>query len=186
MVATFLCASMLLLRAETPSEQSDTDSPNSIISAVYDVISGPAGQKRDWNRMQGLFSKDARMMAIARSTNGDSKLHVMTVDDYIKQSGPTLESRGFFEKEVSKKTEHFGNIVHVWSTYEARMKKEDPKPFMRGINSFQLWNDGKRWWVTSILWQPEDAANPLPTKYTACAPTTRASISNTSDPQKTL
>jgi hypothetical protein len=55
--------------------------------------------------------------------------------------------------------------VHVFSTYEARQKADDPKPFMRGINSIQLFNDGKRWWVVSILWQSESPDNPLPEKY---------------------
>jgi hypothetical protein len=41
----------------------------------------------------------------------------------------------------------------------------DEEPFARGINSFQLMNDGSRWWVVSIYWQGEGASNPIPTKY---------------------
>lgn len=89
----------------------------------------------------------------------------MTVEDYITGSGPVLEKDGFFETEIGKKTEQFGNIVHVFSTYESKRKADDEKPFMRGINSIQLWNDGKRWWVITIFWQSESSDNRIPEKY---------------------
>src|SRR5262249_42978722 len=132
---------------------------------VYNVISGPAGEKRNWDRMTSLFTEDARMIAIGRTQAGEVRRRVMTVEDYIKLNGPVLEERGFFEKEVARRTEQFGNLVQIWSTYEARAKADDEKPMMRGINSIQLWNDGKRWHVLSIVWQAEDPKNPLPEKY---------------------
>jgi hypothetical protein len=36
---------------------------------------------------------------------------------------------------------------------------------MRGINSVQLFNDGRRWWIVSIYWQQENASVPIPEKY---------------------
>ena len=105
------------------------------------------------------------MVAISKAASGDVRRRHLTVEDYIKTSGPYLESNGFFEKEVARRTEQFGNLVHVWTTYEARNKADDAKPMMRGINSMQLWNDGKRWWVLSIVWQAEDPTTPLPEKY---------------------
>ena len=105
------------------------------------------------------------MIAVGKNREGVVRKQVLTVEDYIKGSGPFLEERGFFEKEVARRVEQYGNIAHVFSTYESRMKAEDPKPFMRGINSFQLWNDGKRWWVVTVFWQQEDPTTPLPDKY---------------------
>jgi hypothetical protein len=61
--------------------------------------------------------------------------------------------------------EQYGSVVHVFSTYDSKKKLEDEKPFMRGINSIQLWNDGKRWWVVSVFWQAETVDNPIPGKY---------------------
>ena len=90
---------------------------------------------------------------------------VLTPDDYISRSGPLLETNGFFEREISKRVEKYGNIAHVFSTYESRHAKDDEKPFARGINSFQLMNDGKRWWIVTIFWQGEDDKNPLPAEY---------------------
>lgn len=143
----------------------DVKSTDAIVAALYDVISGPAGAKRDWDRMRSLFAKDAKMGAVVKNRAGELVWFGMTVEDYISRSGPVLETRGFFEREIAKRTEQFGQIAHVWTTYESRSKKEDEKPFERGINSIQLFNDGKRWWIQTVYWQGEAAGTPLPEKY---------------------
>jgi hypothetical protein len=143
----------------------DVASMDAVIAAVYDVISGPAGKKRDWNRMRSLFLPGARMIATGKRQTGEIVHRSMDVEGYVSTSGPLIESNGFFEREISRKVETYGQIAHVFSTYEARQKADDPKPFMRGINSIQLFNDGKRWWVVTILWQPEGPDTPLPDKY---------------------
>ena len=148
-----------------PADPKDVSSVDAIIAAVYDVISGPAGQKRNWTRMRTLFVPDARMIATGKRANGEFVRRTMGVEDYIKNSGPVLEKDGFFETEIGRKTEQYGNIVHLFSSYEARKTATDEKPFMRGINSIQLWNDGKRWWVITIFWQSENKDQPIPEKY---------------------
>ena len=112
----------------------DVGSADAIIRAVYDVISGPAGKERDWDRMKSLFIPGARLIATGRRQTGGYGSRVMTVDDYVLSSGPYLIKEGFFEKEIARKTESFGQILHAFSTYEAR-HKPDEKPFARGINS---------------------------------------------------
>lgn len=148
-----------------PANPADVSSVDAIIKAVYDVISGPAGEKRNWDRMRTLFVTDARMMPTGKRPTGEGVRRALSVEDYITSSGPFLEKNGFFESEIGRKMEQYGNIVHVFSTYESRREKTHEKPFMRGINSFQLWNDGKRWWVLSILWESESKENPIPEKY---------------------
>lgn len=148
-----------------PADPKDVSSPAAIVAAVYEVISGPAGQKRNWDRMRTLFVPDARMIPTGKRPTGEITRRVLTVEDYIINSGPFLEKEGFFETEIGKKTEQYGNIVHVFSTYESKRTLADEKPFMRGINSFQLWFDGKRWWVITIFWQSESPDNPIPEKY---------------------
>ena len=150
-----------------PANPKDVSSPEAIVAAVYEVISGPAGQKRNWDRMRTLFVPDARMIPTGKRPTGESTRRVLSVEEYITNSGPFLEKDGFFETEIGKKTEQFGNIVHVFSTYESKRTLADEKPFMRGINSFQLWYDGKRWWVITILWQSESKDTPIPEKYIA-------------------
>jgi hypothetical protein len=143
----------------------DVATMDAILAALYDVISGPAGKKRDWNRMRSLFIPEGRLMNVGPRKDGGFGYRVMAVDDYIKASGSYLEENGFFEREASRVVEQFGQIAHVFSTYESRHKAEDAKPFMRGINSIQLMNDGKRWWIVSVYWQHEGPSNPLPEKY---------------------
>jgi hypothetical protein len=155
----------------------DVATSDSILAALYDVISGPAGKKRDWDRFRSLFAPGARLIpTFARRPPGtapDAPLtgkeeygaRAITPEEYIERSGPFLEGQGFFEREVARRTEQYGHILHAFSTYEARHKAEDAKPFMRGINSIQLMNDGRRWWVVTVFWEAESAQTPLPEKF---------------------
>ena len=148
-----------------PAAPEDVATVDAIVHALYDVISGPAGKKRNWDRLRTLFVPDARMMPTGRKQSGEAVRRVYSVEEYISGSGEFLEKNGFFEIEIGRRTEQFGNIVHVFSTYESRNKLADEKPFMRGINSIQLWNDGKRWWLISVLWENESEDNPIPGRY---------------------
>ena len=146
----------------------DVASLDAIIAAAYDIISGPAGKKRDWDRERSLFISGARLVPTAvEAGRNDVDLAPQTLDvgDYIARVEPLFAKNGFHEKEVARRVEQFGQIAHVWSTYESRHDPSEPAPFMRGINSIQLFNDGKRWWILSIYWQHESAQHPLPKKY---------------------
>ena len=148
-----------------PADPKDVGSLDGIIAALYDVISGPAGEKRNWDRMRTLFLPEGRLISTGRRADGKSGKRVMDVEGYIASSGPFLEKNGFFEYEIGRKTEQFGGIVHVFSTYVSKHTAADEKPFMRGINSIQVWNDGTRWWIVTIFWQSETPDTPIPEKY---------------------
>jgi hypothetical protein len=147
-----------------PVNGKDVESVDAIIHSLYQVISGPAGEKRNWERLRYLFIEEGRMIPTGRKADGSYVKKVLTVEEYIASSGPYIEKEGFYEEEIGRKTEMFGNIAHVFSTYAARKKPDEPA-FMRGINSIQLWNDGKRWWIISVFWQPETKETPLPSQY---------------------
>lgn len=149
----------------TVIETDDFSTPNAVVLGLYNVISGPAGKKRDPEQFRALFHESAKMVSVGGCQDGKVRHNVLTIEDYIDRSFPFLEQRGFFETEISRVTETFGNVVHVFSTYESRSKKEDEKPFARGINSIQLMNDGERWWIMSIVWQNEVPGIELPKKY---------------------
>ena len=148
-----------------PVNPADVVSVDAIIHSLYDVISGPAGEKRNWERMKTLFIQEAKLMATGKRADGTMGKRVMSVEDYISTSGPFLEKEGFFEREIGRTTDQFGSVVHVFSSYDSKKTLKDEKPFMRGINSIQLWNDGKRWWIVSVFWQAETPENPIPGKY---------------------
>ncbi|MCC6928514.1 MAG: hypothetical protein IT359_05920 [Gemmatimonadaceae bacterium] len=144
----------------------DVSSPDAILKALYDVISGPAGAKRDWDRFRSLFVLNARLIPTRQHPSGGASVSVWSADDYAAIAGAGLEKNGFFEREIARKTETYGNIMHAFSTYESR-RTADPgeKPFARGINSIQLLKDGNRWWVVSIFWDAERPGNEIPAQY---------------------
>lgn len=151
------------VRALPSAKPTDVDTIDHIVAAAYDVISGPA-RSRDWQRLRSLYFPDARLIASERDTTGKIALTNLSVEQYIDRVKPSWEKRGFFEHAVANRVEVWGQIAHMWSTYESR-HQENESPFMRGINSIQLVNDGGRWWIVTVYWEREDAKQSLPEKY---------------------
>jgi hypothetical protein len=153
------------------TQGTDTITPAGLDRAIhdlYDSISGPAGQKRDPDRFRNLFVKQwGRLTSIGKDREtGNLAVNVLSPDDYIAKSFPYLEKNGFFESEVARRTERFGDIIQVWSTYESRHKPGEA-PFARGINGIQYVNIDNQWKVLSIFWEAERPDNPIPQQYLA-------------------
>lgn len=146
------------------ADPKDVSSQEAIIAALYDAISGPACQHRDWDRFRSLFVPGARLIPTVLAT-GKATARVESPDEYANAAKVGLEENGFFEKEVAFTGENFGAISHRFSTYESRRQAADEKPFARGINSIQLLNDGSRWWIVTVYWQGERPGTPIPTEY---------------------
>ena len=89
---------------------------------------------------------------------------VWTAEEYIAAAGPGLERQGFFEREIHRTTDAFGAVLHAFSTYDSK-RTPAGESFARGINSFQLYSDGTRWWIVTIFWDAETADKPIPAKY---------------------
>ena len=159
---------LLALAAGSASAQgaraADVATVDGIVAALYDTISGPAGKPRDWDRLRSLFRNDGRMVVHSQGKDGALNTRVLTIEDYITRTTPVFAKEGFYESELARTSEKFGQIAHVFTTYEARHAPGE-KPFIRGINSLQLVNDGQRWWIAQLLWQPESEKNPLPERY---------------------
>src|SRR5436189_3841366 len=146
-------------------DPADVESIDAIVTAAYDGISGPAGKKRDWDRERSLFYPGARLIPTAVQagrSDVDLSPNILDIDAYIARVERYFANIGFYEKEIARQVEQFGQIAHVWSTYESRHDPNDPAPFMRGINSIQLFNDGSRWWILSIYWQHENQQHAIP------------------------
>jgi len=141
----------------------DVRTLESILAALYDVISGPAGE-RDWNRFRSLFVPTARLTSTGKAPDGTVVVHPNSVEDYVNRAGAFFRKTGFFESAIVNRILAFGNVAQVFSSYESRHAPGEA-PFSRGINSIQLLNDGKRWWVVSILWDSERPDNPLPKDF---------------------
>jgi hypothetical protein len=152
-----------------PAKPADVASPEAILAAAYEVISGPAGHPRDWDRFRSLFVADARLIPTSAKEGGGSALHSFTVEGFIARATPVFDKDGFYETETAHRTDRYGSIAQVFSTYESRHAPNAP-PFSRGINSFQVFFDGTRWWIVTIYWQPETPDLPIPKAFLPAGP----------------
>jgi hypothetical protein len=150
---------------QTPAaaKAEDVKSLDTIVAALYDVISGPAGE-RNWSRFRSLFIPEARLIPTSKTAEGKIAYRILTPDDYVNRAGQSFIKQGFFENEIARRSEQFGNIAHVWTTYESRHTQGE-QPFARGINSLQLFNDGTRWWIIEIVWDSERPGSSIPSEY---------------------
>lgn len=158
------------MEAEVPpaADPADVESIDAIMTAVYEVISGEAGEARDWDRFMSLFIPEARLIPSGRNQQGQHGYTVWSPQQYVDTVGPQLEESGFFEDEAYRVTERWADIAHLFSTYNSYHTAADMEAgdyFQRGINSFQLMFDGERWWVVSIFWEAEAPNRPIPDEY---------------------
>lgn len=138
---------------------------DSTLLTLYAVISGEKGEARNWELFTYLFHPEAKLIPSGKNEEGVFEARFITPEGYIERSGKWLVENGFFEKEIHRVVQTFGNITQVFSTYESYRSEADEAPFMRGINSIQLLNDGERWWIINIYWTQESEENPIPNDY---------------------
>src|SRR5438876_350964 len=145
------------------SRAADVATVDGVVKAYYDVITGPAGQPRQWSRDRSLYIPELRFVATGAGKQGPYA-HVMDHQAFVDSSDSAMVHGGFYEREVHRVTRSHGNIVQVLSTYEERRTADGPVDG-RGINALQLVWDGQRWWVASAIWFDEDPAHPIPAEY---------------------
>jgi len=150
--------------APTEANPADVSTIEGIVKAFYETISGGKAVPRQWSRDRTLYLPDVRFVSLSER-DGKVRAAVMNHTNYVNGTNEFFVTEGFQEREINRVVRKFGNLAHVFSTYESFHSLSDKKPFMRGINSFQLLNDGKRWWVLTIFWQGETPENPIPKKY---------------------
>tara|TARA_R100001377_G_C3154703_1_gene97555 strand:+ start:207 stop:737 length:531 start_codon:yes stop_codon:yes gene_type:complete len=138
---------------------------DAIINELYSVNSGKKGYERNWADFKYLFYPGAKIIPTGTSLDGNHLAKYLTVDEYKNTSGDWLKEHGYIEKEIHRKMEVFGNIAHVFSTFEAYHSEDDRFPTMRGIKSIQLLNDGLRWWIVNLYWIQETPTKPIPRDY---------------------
>lgn len=148
----------------------DGASIDSILAALYASVSHPDGAEPDWARMRGVMLSVG--MFIPPKRPKEEMFTVLDVDgfrDRVRKGAAEAKEKGnstaFYEKEVARRLDCFGNVCQAFSTYEARRAPSDEKPFVSGINSIQIINDGERWWVASVVWDVERPGNPIPDQY---------------------
>jgi hypothetical protein len=142
----------------------DVSSLDGIMKAFYEVISGPAGEPRQWSRDRTLYIPGVRFVSMSVNAKGEPVGRVMDHQQFVDSTDAELAAKGFFEWEIHRETKRFGNIAHIFSTYESRITKDGPV-IARGVNSIELFWDGKRWWIADAIWDEERKDNPLPKEF---------------------
>ena len=149
----------------------DVDTVDHLVASLYDVVSGPAGQ-RDWERFRALFVPDGQIAWInpesaatkdIPASKGDAVF--LTPDMFAQQNAPYFKVHSFFERSLVKRVEEFGNLAEVWSTKESRDAKDDAQPSSRGIDSFQIVHAHGLFWIASLIFDDERPGATLPAKY---------------------
>lgn len=152
--------------AAPAADSADVASPEAVVVALYDVISGPASQQRDWDRFRSLFLPTARLAFVQPMRTGEPRLINVTVEEFIRVAGPNYQTgAGFWERGIGQRVERFGSVAHVFTTYETRMAGADAPVAMRGINSVQMIHNQGRWWIANLVFENERPDNPIPPQY---------------------
>jgi len=152
------------LVAQVQPRPEDVATLDAIMKAYYDVVSGPAGSLPDPARDQTLHHPDARITMLDRKADGTTSAAMITLPEYYQRTGTGPRKEAFFEREIHRVTQRIGSLVHVWSTYESA-RTPGGKSFSRGINSIQLYWDGKRWWILGWTFDDERNGNKVPAEY---------------------
>ena len=148
----------------------DAASPDAIVAALYACVTHAPDAMPDFDRMRAIFLPVG--MLIPPKRPNEDIFTTLDVDQFAERFKKGMAARkekgdpqGFVEREVSKRTDCFGNVCQIFSTYESRYTTSDEKPFQRGINSIQIVKDGRRWWIASVVWDVERPDNQLPPQY---------------------
>lgn len=157
---------MLLMPLSATAGPEDWASPEAIVHALYEVISADAGETRDWNRYRALFFDDARF-AVAMDSRIASGIIAMGNEEMVAQTESAYGSTGYHEQGLVTRVEQHGRMASVMSIFEVRLRRDDAQPLMRGLNHFQVLNDGERWWIISSVGVIESESSPLPAEFVA-------------------
>ena len=148
--------------ADVP-DPADVATIPAIMAASYDVMNGPAGQPRQWRRDSSLYMRHATFVATS-AVDGRVQTTVMTADDYRTRNFPRFERSGLYETEIGRQVERFGNAAQVRSVAASR-STPGARPTARYVNYYQLYWDGSRWWIASIVWDEERQDSPIPPEW---------------------
>jgi hypothetical protein len=140
--AVILLAACSTTPATTDSAELDI---KATVLAAYNVVSGPAG-RRDWDRFKDLFAPGAQVMHVMP----DGSVKALTPDDFMTIAKPMLDQNGMFERPVSTRVQHDGDLATLLTAFETRHASNDAQPFQKGVDAFQLLRVNGAWKIISI------------------------------------
>lgn len=159
-LAVLLTASSVVHAQARAAAPADVGTIADIMRVSYEVISGPAGAPRQWDRDRTLYMPGATFVAMSKR-DGKVQTSIMTTEEYRQKSDARFVAEGLFETEIGSRVERFGNVAQVRSVSVARRTPTGPIEG-RYVNCAQLFWDGNRWWIAGMVWDEERPDNPIP------------------------
>ena len=153
----------------------DVATPEAIIRRAYALLSGRANEARDWESWKALHAPGARLIPLEKGATGELVARVFSPEEFIASRSAFLAQQDFYEWETDRREDRFGDLVHVWSSYDAAATMHGAPIIRRGVNSIQLWFDGARWWIVSVMWDAVAALTVPDRDPSASDPSRRAS-----------
>lgn len=141
----------------------DVSTINGLMKAFYEVVSGEAGEKRQWERDLSIHHPKA-IYSYMTTINEESKQVTLSLEDFHKETDNMVLETAFYENEINREVKVFGNIANVWSTYETRLEKNGIVA-RRGINSIQLFYNNNKWQIISLVFDRETENNRIPQTF---------------------
>ncbi|WP_439632847.1 nuclear transport factor 2 family protein [Glycocaulis sp.] len=142
------------------------ETPGEALEALYEAISGPVGEARDWEHFRSLFLPGAQMSVVVTAPDGTERVVILTLDDYIERNGSRLAEIGFTETETRRETYLYGGMATILSAYEA-IRADTGETIAVGVNSLTILNDEGTWKIASIAWRAADEAWPVERAFEA-------------------
>ncbi|MET0385689.1 MAG: nuclear transport factor 2 family protein [Polyangiales bacterium] len=131
----------------------DEQQIHDLMHAFYEVISFEEGGAPDWDRMQHIFSKHARITRVTPEA-----IDYMTLDDFRAMAEELIEVgvfTAFLEHELARRVERYGTVIHIASAYETRVSSSASDYLGRGVNSLQLVREAGDWKIVSLCWDDD-------------------------------
>ena len=130
----------------------------SLTRRLYEVVSAPTAE-RNWESVRSLYHPRATMVRTGLGDDGQPFVLAMTFDEYAANATEKLKDVSFSEKELSQEVQVFGNVARIASVYEFTRQSVGESAGAtergRGVNFFNLVNEGHGWKIMNIVWDNE-------------------------------
>jgi hypothetical protein len=128
-----------------------------LMRLFYRVISFEEGGSPDWQSMERLFSAHARITRV--TPEATDHLDLKGFRDMAEELIELGAFTSFFEREIARRVDHFGGVLHVASAYETKISPDAADYIERGVNSLQLIREEGTWKICSLCWDDQAAAS---------------------------